>query len=107
MGGGEAEFFHLWTASGLVSDSHDNVCYLKLYRTELSGNTYLALCLVEYKPLKRALTTSSGRRVTALSNNKNHLKDLKKFLPWCSHDGCPALFPAPLKTKSNQAEPEV
>ena len=99
--------FHLWTASGLVSDSHDNVCCLKVHHTELSGNALLALGLDEYKPLTRALTTSSGSKVTALGNNKNHLKDLKRLLPWCSHNDGLALFPAPLKTKSNQVEPGV
>ena len=66
MGGGEADFFHLWTASGFVSDSHGNVLCNELYRTELSGNTQLALGLDEYQPLTRAQTTSSGRKATAL-----------------------------------------
>ena len=50
MGGGEAEFFHLWTASGLVSDSHGNVWCNKLHRTELSGNTQLAVGRNELQP---------------------------------------------------------
>ena len=43
-------FFHLFTTSGLVSDSRRNIYCVELHRAEVSGNTQLALGRYEYQP---------------------------------------------------------